>query len=158
MKERMMRWMALIMAFWPSLLWADPLDQGEAYTTRQGPPAWMDSGDFALLLVNYGIFALALVGLAWLLFKRPEVLQGLERIVLRPFKAIFAAAKRAEGLMEIILQTLGGLSAFISLAVWVFFCQWLKHMGLGAVSMIGLAFAALMLVRLLKGDEKPQSI
>lgn len=147
-------WMVFCLACWPQLSWADPLDKGEAYTTRAGPPQWMDGVDVAFLLVNYGIFALSLVGLGWLLFKKPEYLNRLESKVLYPFKAIFALAKRKGGLAEVLLQTLGGLAAFLSLAGWVFFCQWLKHEGLGAISMFGLAFAALMLVRLLKGDEK----
>ncbi|PCI43964.1 MAG: hypothetical protein COB41_05660 [Proteobacteria bacterium] len=147
-----------LLVYWPSLLWADPLDRGEAYTTRQGPPEWMDKTDFALLLVNYGIFALALIGLAWLLFKRPEHLHRLEVVVLCPFKFIFSLAKRTGGWMEVVLQILGGLAAFLTMATWVFFCQWLKHEGLGALSMVGLAFAALMLVRLLKGDDKPQAV
>ena len=153
-----MKWASLILLFYPAILWADPLDQDEAYATRQGPPAWMDGTDFALLLVNYGVFALSLVVLSWLLFKRPDILLALEARILRPFKAIFSAARKQGGLGEILLQTLGGVSAFVVLAAWVFFCQWLKHIGLGAVSMIGLAFAALMLVRLLKGDEKTHPI
>jgi len=153
-----MKFIVFILLYWPTVLWADPLDQGEAYTMRPGPPEWMDKTDFGLLIVNYGIFALALIGLAWLLFKRPEYLKGLESWFLKPFKMIFAAAHHHGGATEVFLQILGGLLAFISLAIWVFFCQWLKHMGLGAISMIGLAFAAFLLVRLLKGDEKPQVI
>jgi len=41
----MIRVMLFIMAFWPNSLLADPLDRGEAYTTRSGPPAWMDNVD-----------------------------------------------------------------------------------------------------------------
>jgi hypothetical protein len=153
------RWIiGFLLLYWPSLLWADPLDRGEAYTMRQGPPEWMDKTDFMLLIINYGIFALALIGLAWLIFKRPEYLQRLESVILRPFKFIFSLAHRTGGLGEVVLQALGGLAAFLTLAAWVFFCQWLKYVDLGAISMVGLAFAALMLVRLLKGDEKPQVI
>ena len=151
-------WIAFYLACWPQLLWADPLDKGEAYTTRAGPPQWMDGGDVAFLLVNYGIFALSLIGLGWVLFKKPEYMNWLESKVLYPFKAIFALAKRQGGFAEILLQTLGGLAAFLALAGWVFFCQWLKHEGFGAISMFGLAFAALMLVRLLKGSEQPKII
>ncbi len=153
-----MKWMFVFLACWPQSLWADPFDNAEAYANSSEPPVWMDGMDVGLLLVDYGVFALALVALGWLLFKKPERMQRLEAFILRPFRAIFAAAKHAGGALELILQTIGGLAAFVSLAVWVFFCQWLKHEGLGAVSMLGLAFAALMLVRLLKGDDKAQVI
>jgi len=149
----------IFLSLWlPQQAWADPFDNGEAYANRPGPPPWMDGIDVGLLIVNYGIFALALIALGWLLLKRPEMMLRLESTILFPFKSIFAAAKRANGMTEILLQTLGGLAAFIALASWVFFCQWLKHEGLGAISMFGLAFAALMLVRLLKGDDKTQSV
>ncbi|MDQ6956457.1 MAG: hypothetical protein Q9M21_04600 [Mariprofundaceae bacterium] len=153
-----MRLIGLLLVYWPSTLWADPFDQSEAYTTRQDPPVWMDKMDFSLLIVNYAVFALALIALAWLVFKRPQYLQRLELFILTPFRAIFTQAKRTGGMTGEFLQVVGGLLAFVSLSVWVFFCQWLKYQGLGAVSMVGLAFAALMLVRLLKGNEKPQVI
>ncbi len=148
------RFALTILLCWPTFAMADPLDRGEAYTTRAGSPPWMDKIDFGLLLVDYGIFALTLVALGWLLFKKPHLLYRLESIVRAPFAGIFAAARRAGGVTEFLLQMLGGLAIFLSLAAWIFFCQWLKHMGLGALSMIGLAFAALLLVRLIKGKER----
>ena len=59
---------------------------------------------------------------------------------------------------EFVLQMFGGIAVFIALAAWIFFCQWLKHHGLGALAMIGLAFVALLLVRIIKGSEKPVPI
>ncbi|EAU55892.1 hypothetical protein [Mariprofundus ferrooxydans] len=153
-----MRWMAATAMMIPTSALADPLDTGEAYTTRQTPPEWMDNVDLSLLLVDYAIFALMLVGFGWLLFKRPHYFLKLEAILKAPFKAIFAAGKRAGGVTEFILQMVGGIAVFLSLAAWVFFCQWLKSKGLGAFSMIGLALMALMLVRLIKGDEKPRPV
>jgi len=150
-------WMAAAMMM-PAVAMADPLDKGEAYTTRKGPPEWLDSVDLGLLLVDYGIFALVVIALGWLLFKRPYYFLRLESVLKTPFQAIFAAAKRAGGITEFILQLVGGIAVFITLAVWVFFCQWLKSKGLGAFSMIGLAMMALMLVRLIKGKEKSQRI
>jgi hypothetical protein len=152
----MKRLIFLILACCPGLALADPLDRGEAYTMRSGPPEWMDNVDLSLLLVDYGIFALTLIGLGWLLFNKPTYLARLESVVRAPFTVIFAAAKRAGGITEFMLQLFGGLAIFISLGAWVFFCQWLKHIGLGALAMIGLAFVALLLVRMIKGDEREQ--
>ncbi len=155
MKGRMKQtyWPAIALCY-PLSAIADPLDTGEAYTTKQGPPEWMDGIDFGLLLVDYSIFALVLIGLGWVMFKRPQFLHRLEAFIWRPFRAVFSAAARAGGVTEFALQLLGGLAVFITLASWVLFCQWLKSQGLGALSMAGLAFAALMLVRMIKGNEK----
>jgi len=132
---------------------ADPLDQGEAYTTRSTPPQWMDNIDLSLLLLDYGIFAMALIALGWLLFKKPDHLLRLERWVHRPFRAIFTAAKKAGGVTEFVLQVIGGAAIFVTLVSWVFFCQWLKHVGIGALAMIGLALLAVLLVRAIKNSE-----
>ena len=153
-----MKAIGLLALCWPELLLADPLDKGEAYTTRPGPPEWMDSVDFGLLLVDYGVFALMVVALGWIFYNKPGYLNRLELVICAPFRAIFHTAKCAGGVNKFILQLFGGLLMFITLSAWVFFCQWLKHEGLGAVSMTGLAFAAFMLVRLLKGNEKPQAV
>ncbi len=134
--------------------WADPLDTGEAYVDRAAPPAWMDKIDFGLLLVDYGIFALTIVAMGWLLIKRSDLLSRLESRIFAPFSAIFAAAKRVGGVGELLLQMVGGMALFLALAAWVFFCQWLKHVGLGALSMAGLALVALLLVRMIKGKER----
>jgi len=152
------RFSALCMACWPELVLADPLDAGEAYTTRAGAPEWMDKVDFGLLLIDYGIFALAIIAMGWLLLKKPQYVYRLESIVRYPFSMIFTTATRCGGVMEFVLQLFGGLAVFVTLAGWIFFCQWLKHQGFGALSMIGLAFAALMLVRIIKGKEASQSI
>jgi hypothetical protein len=154
----MKRTLLLITAMLPTPLLADPLDRGEAYTTRSAPPQWMDNVDLGLLLVDYGIFALTLVALGWLLFRKPDLLYRLESAVRTPFAEIFATAKRAGGVTEFILQLVGGVVVFIALAGWIFFCQWLKHEGLGALSMIGLAFAALLLVRMIKGSERAMHV
>jgi len=153
----MMRWIVATLLY-PITAMADPMDKGEAYTTRQGPPEWMDNVDLSLLLVDYGIFALMLIGLGWLLFNRPHYFLSVESMIRYPFSAIFAAGKRAGGVLEFVLQIFAVVAAFIALAAWVFFCQWLKSKGLGAFSMIGLAFMALMLVRLIKGKEQSQRI
>lgn len=61
-----MKYIFLLLALYSGTALADPLDQGEAYTTRPGPPEWMDSIDFGLLLVNYGVFALMIIAMGWL--------------------------------------------------------------------------------------------
>jgi len=154
----MHRFILFIWAIWPEIVLADPLDQGEAYTTRQGPPEWMDKTDFGLLIVDYGLFALLVVALGWLVFKHPQRFAAFEKIVQWPIRAVFSLATRVGGVGEFMLQMIGGLAAFILVVVWVFFCQWLKSKGLGALSMGGLALLALMLVRMIKGDEKPRPI
>lgn len=62
------------------------------------------------------------------------------------------------GVTKFLLQVVGGFAVFVTLAGWVFFCQWLKHVGLGALAMIGLAFVALLLVRIIKGNEREQPV
>jgi len=158
MTKFMARFTALLLACWPELSLADPLDAGEAYVSRGGPPEWMDKTDFGLLLVDYGVFALAIVALGWMIFKRPQYLFRLESLVRYPFHMVFLAAKRSGGVIELILQSLGGLAAVAAMVGWIFFCQWLKHQGLGALSMIGLAFAAFILVRVIKGNEVSQPV
>jgi len=158
MTNLLLRLSVFLLACRPALSLADPLDAGEAYVSRGGAPEWMDKTDFGLLLVDYGVFALAIVLLGWMIFKRPQYLFRLESFVRYPFHMIFLAAKRRAGGVEFLLQMLGGLAAFAALAAWFFFCQWLKHQGLGALSMVGLAFAAFILVRVIKGNEVSQPV
>ncbi len=149
----MKRLIFTILACWPVLALADPLDLDEGYTTRQMPSSWWDKSDFWLLLGDYMVFALVLIALGWLLFKQPRYVQQAESMIQRPFRTIFAAAGCAEGLMKGILYLLGGLLTFVALAAWIFFCQWLKSHGLGAFSMAGLALMSVMLVRLIRGEH-----
>ena len=153
-KRAMNRLLILIALLIPLPLMADPLDRGEGYTTKSAPPQWMDSIDFGMLLVDYTLFAVILVALGWLFFKQTEKIERIERWLHRPFAAIFTAATRAGGFTEIVLQVIGAFMIFIALASWVFFCQWLKHFGLGALSMAGLGLMALLLVRAIKGGER----
>jgi len=148
-----MRWMFAMLLF-PVAAFADPLDKGEAYTSNPGPPEWMDSIDFGLLLVDYGVFALFIVALGWSLTRKPQYLQRIESFIWHPFHAIFAAASRSGPIMEFLLQLIGGLAVFFVVAIWVLICQWFKAQGLGAIAMAGLGFVALLLVRLIKGSGK----
>jgi len=85
----MKRLILVILAYYPSLALADPLDTGEAYSTRPGSPQWMDNIDLSLWLVDYGIFALTLIGMGWLLFRKPTYLARLEAVVRAPFRRYF---------------------------------------------------------------------
>lgn len=152
--KRWMMWPAAAISMIPFTAKADPLDSGEAYTTRTGTPEWMTTGDFAWLVAEYGMFALMLIGLGWLLFKRPSLFITIESALKAPFSAMFSAAREVGGLGEIVLQLIATFAAFIAIAAWVFFCQWLKSIGLGPVSMLGLALLALMLVRMIKAGEE----
>lgn len=149
----MNRLMGLILACWPVLALADPLDIDEGYTTRQLPASWLDKSNFWLLLGDYAIFALVVVGFGWLLLKQPRYLAQAESIIQRPFRSLFTAAGIASGVMKGVLYLLGGLATFAALALWIFFCQWLKAQGLGAFSMAGLALMSVMLVRLIRGEQ-----
>jgi len=150
--------MFALLACWTSLAWADPLDTGEAYTTRQGPPEWMDKTDFGLLVVDYGMFALIVVALGWLVVKHPQRFAAFEHAIQWPVRSLFAVAKRTGGVGALVLQMMGTFIGFVVVVAWVFFCQWLKSQGLGALSMAGLALIALMLVRMIKGNEAPKPI
>jgi len=147
------RWIFLSLLY-PTALFADPLDKGEAYTSNPGPPEWIDSVDFGLLLVDYGVFALFIIAIGWSLSRKPHYLQRIESFIWHPFHAIFSAAKRSGPVMEFVLQLLGGLAVFFTVAIWVLICQWFKAQGLGAIAMAGLGFVALLLVRLVKGSGK----
>jgi len=144
-------WAALL----PMAAYADPLDKGEAYTTRKGPPDWMSGVDFTWLLVDYGLFALAIIGLGWLLVKRPEHFARFEAILCLPFRALLSGAAKLPILLRELAQGLVGLSAVLLVVAWVILCQWLSHHGFGGLSMAGLALEAVILVRLIKGREKP---
>ncbi len=139
----------------PTPLMADPLDRGEAYTTRGAPPQWMDNIDLGLLLLDYTIFGVTVAALGWLLMKKPTLLLRLENRVRTPFAAIFRAADHAGGVAGLLLQLVGTVVVFLALAAAVFVCQWLKHIGLGAISMAGLGLLALLLVRVIRGGESP---
>jgi len=150
--------MVIVLTCWPVLALADPLDIDEGYTTHQMPASWLDKSNFWLLLGDYAIFALVVMALGWLLFKQPRLLQRAESKLLQPFRAVFAAAAAAEGVRKGALYFMGGLLTFLSLAAWVFFCQWLKSLGLGVFSMAGLALMSVMLVRLLRGEQHSQRV
>jgi len=139
----------------PFTAFADPLDKGEAYTTRQGPPEWMDGVDISWLIVDYGLFALAIIGIGWLLMKKPEHFARFETIICLPFRIMMQGAAKLPFLLRELAQGLVGLSVILLIVAWVILCQWLKHHGLGGLSMAGLALEAVILVRLIKGTEKP---
>ncbi len=149
-------WMASL--FISNTVLADPFDDGEAYASRATAPEWMDNVDVGLFLLNNAVFALSVFLLAYFLFKKPALLMRLEQKILAPFRWLFALARSYTGIIELLLQGFAGLVVFMALAAWVFFCQWLKHEGFGAISMFALAILALLFVRLLKGKEKPRPI
>jgi len=142
----------------PTWVWADPLDQGEAYTTRQEPPDWMNGVDFTWLIVDYGLFALSIIALSWLVFKHPERYEEVETVLFSPYRFVFAAASRSGMFLGVVLQCFGALMVLATIATAMFFCQWLMSPGLGALAMTGLAWIALILVRVIKGNEKEQLV
>ena len=142
----------------PTLAFADPLDKGEAYTMRDTPPDWMDAGDFAWLLVDYGVFAIIIAAIGWIMFKHPQQFARFERTVLKPMSFLFEQEKKYDGVVSFAFAMIAWVSVFIFTVSWVFFCQWLGHLGLGAVSMAGLALEAVLIVRALRDSESVPSV
>lgn len=133
--------------------YADPLDYDEAYTHRP-ITHWMSHGDFGWLLVDYGLFALFLILLGWLLYAKPAYWQRVENVIRAPFARINRMANARGGFnstLGILIYCINTLLIFLTLAAWILFCQWIKHEGLGGISMAGLALAAVFLVRALGG-------
>ncbi len=155
---RYMRLTGLIGLLLPIVAYADPLDRGEAYTTRQSPPKWMDGVDFTWLIVDYGLFALTVALLGWVLMRRPAIFEKFEALISSPFRLMFAGALHLPILVRELAQGIIGLSILLLIVAWVFLCQWLSHHSFGAVSMAGLALEAVILVRLIRGDERAQPI
>ncbi|OIO70217.1 MAG: hypothetical protein COW19_08140 [Zetaproteobacteria bacterium CG12_big_fil_rev_8_21_14_0_65_55_1124] len=150
-----MRKIISLLALMPTAAFADPLDKGEAYTTRQGPPEWMDGVDLSWLLVDYGIFALMIVAIGWVLTKRITAFERFESVIRWPFSQMLKLASHLPIILRELAQGITGLIILFLIVAWVIFCQWLKHQGLGAISMAGLALEAVILVRLIKQGEKP---
>jgi len=146
--------LALLPLLLPLAAHADPLDTGEAYTTRKGPPEWMDGVDFTWLVVDYGLFALAVVLLGWLLLRRPQLFARFEDAIRWPFGRLLGLASRLPVGLRELAQGITLLIALLLVAAWVMFCQWLSHVGLGALAMAGLALLAVVLVRLIKRSEQ----
>jgi len=150
-----MRKIISLAALLPFTAFADPLDKGEAYTTRQGPPEWMDGVDLSWLIVDYGIFALVVISIGWVLSKKVSIFERFESIISWPFSRMLKLASRMPIILRELVQGITGLGVLFLIVAWVMFCQWLKHHGLGAISMAGLALEAVVLVRLIKQGEKP---
>lgn len=148
-----MRKIISLAALLPATSFADPLDKGETYTIRQGPPEWMDGVDLAWLIVDYGIFALMIVAIGWVLTRRISIFERFETIISWPFSRMLQGASRLPVILRELAQGLTGLAVLFLVVAWVIFCQWLKHQGLGAISMAGLALEAVVLVRLIKKGE-----
>ena len=151
-KVSALRYMAALL---PLTAFADPMDKGEAYTTRQGPPEWMDGIDFTWLLVDYGVFALIVVALGWVLTKRISMFERFEAVIYWPFSKLMSLASHLPIILRELGQGIVGLGILLLVVAWVMFCQWLYHYGLGAVSMAGLALEAVLLVRVIRQGEKP---
>lgn len=136
---------------------ADPLDY-DSYVRQDPRDFWMSRGDFGWLLMDYGLFALSIVAAGWVARKRPDLWLAVERRLRAPLAALRAAAD-ARGGWDSVTGTLlhAGriLLGVLMLAAWVFVCQWLRHIGLGALAMAGLALAGLVLVRSLRAAEHP---
>jgi len=75
-------------------------------------------------------------------------------VIRYPFARINHLARTHGGFDKasgLLLYGLNTLLIFFALAIWIFLCQWVKHEGFGGISMVGLALAAVFLVRMLGG-------
>ncbi len=154
-----MRYIGMILAaLLPYTAYADPLDRGEAYTTRQGPPDWMNGVDLTWLIVDYGLFAVVIIALGWVLMRRPHLFAGFESALKAPFAALLAGAVHLPVILRELAQGIVGLMVLALIVAWVLLCQWLSHIGMGGLSMAGLALEAVILVRLIRGGEREQRI
>jgi len=153
-----MQYLRIIMFFLPATAYADPLDQGEAYVTRQGAPKWMDGVDFTWLLLDYGLFAVAIIALGWVVMKRPESFARFENVLTAPFRMLLHLAACLPIVLRELMQGMVGLLVIVLVMAWVVLCQWFSHIGFGALAMAGLALEAVILVRLIKRGEKPHSV
>lgn len=149
---------AFLVLLMPIMAFADPLDTGEAYTTRKGPPEWMDGVDFTWLLLDYVLFGLAVVLIGWLLIRRPEQFGRFEACIRWPFASLFELSSRLPVVLRELLQFVTILFALLITAAWVMLCQWLNHLHLGALAMAGLALLAVILVRSIKRSEQKQTL
>ncbi|MDQ6950126.1 MAG: hypothetical protein Q9M26_00505 [Mariprofundales bacterium] len=134
---------------------ADPLDRGEGYTTRPGPPPWMDGVDFAWLLVDYALFAIVIGAVGWMLMRKPAICTRIENAICLPFRTLLNLADYLPiGLRE-LAQGLVYVAILLFVVLWIFFCQWFNHHGFGGLAMIGLALESTLLVRLIGRDSHP---
>ena len=134
---------------------ADPLDY-DSYTRQNPRDFWMSRGDLGWLVLDYGLFAISVILVAWLLRRRPEAWRRLESALYAPFVAVKSRGAMAGGwstLSGMSLYILHAMFVFLALAAWIFVCQWLRHIGLGAFSMAGLALIGLLLVRALSAPS-----
>ena len=148
--------MGWMLALSPMRVSADPLDF-DSYTRQNPRDFWMSRGDLGWLLLDYGLFALSVILVAWLLRRRPGAWRRLESALYAPFAAIKGRGAMSGGwstLSGVALYIIHAVLVFLALAAWVFVCQWLRHMGLGAFSMAGLALIGLLLVRALAAPSR----
>ncbi len=144
-----------ILLLFPLRVFADPLDYGN-YVNQSPANFLMDKSDFAWLLLDYGLFASSLIIFGWLFYAKPTYWQRVENLIRYPFARINSMAQAHGGFDRAIGLVLYGINTvliFLALAFWVFFCQWIKHVGFGGISMAGLALAAIFLVRILSGKK-----
>jgi len=91
---------------------ADPLDYDEAYVHRLMMP-WMNNGDFGLLLVDYGFFALFLIMLGWLLYAKPTYWHRIENAIRYPFARINRMAHAHGGFDSKLGLLIYGINALL---------------------------------------------
>jgi len=123
--------------------WADPFDADEAYVNR-GAPDMLGYTGLALMMLNYVLFGLAVVVFGKALVKGSAWLVYVSQVVSKPWSfGVKRVWQEGRHWSDIPLTV-------VMVVCWVFLCQFFNEMNMGAVAMIGLAFMAVVLLRLMK--------
>ncbi|MDQ6994691.1 MAG: hypothetical protein Q9M18_03755 [Mariprofundaceae bacterium] len=122
---------------------ADPFDADEAYVNR-GAPDMLGYAGLAMLMFNYVLFGLAAYVFGKGFAKKTPWLIQLGKIFSKPWSFGIQKEERDDRhWADIPLMVL-------LIILWIFLCQWFNEFGLGAVSMVGLALMAILIIRMLK--------
>jgi len=125
------------------IAFCDPFDDGEGYVNR-GAPEMLGYAGLAMMMLNYVLFGLAAVVFGKALLNNAPWLVYCSQLFARPWS--FGIRKSVEGhrhWLDIPLTVL-------MIIIWIFICQGFNELGFGSIAMIGLAFMAVLLLKMFK--------
>jgi len=138
---RYLIWLAAMLLL-TDVAWADPLDAGEGYVNR-GAPEMLGIAGLTMMMLNYVLFALAAVVFGRALIRNAPWLLYCSALYARPYSFLLKREEMDRHAMDIPLTV-------VMTVTWIFICQGFNELGLGAVAMIGLAFMAVLVLKILK--------